>query len=370
MIQVWSNFLLEREIQNLQHAISNKYIMEGPILKEFQERLKDILNVRHVIGTASGTAALALALMGIGIQPGDEVIVPDLTFIATANAACLLGAKVLVAQTQPDRPLLDLAKIDALVTQKTKAIITVDLNGRISGSRELKDKYSAKGIYIIDDACQALMSGPQSGMAGTQADIGCYSFGITKTVSTVNGGLVVTDHDDLYERMRVMKTQGMESVFESDTYIYPGFNFKLPDVLAAIGNAQLDCLDEKLRHMREIDDMYREGLAGVEGISFLDKKEDEFIWMTDILCSNRDRVREVLMEKEILSRPLGAPLHTAGFLVKRGNYENSTDLQNKILYLPGGPNQDLKNIEKVIKTLKNSDLIGENKDGRVSFGIL
>ena len=351
MIQVWSNYILEQEIKNFERTVHDKNIMEGPVLKEFQERLKNILGTKYAIGTASGSAALALALMGIWVKAGDEVIVPDLTFIATANAACLLGAKVVLAQTQPNRPLLDPDKIDSLITEKTKAIITVDLNGRIACSEALKYKYSTKGIYIIDDACQAFLSGERGRLAGTRADIGCFSFGITKTVSTVQGGLVVTNNDDLYERMSIIKTQGMKSVFEGDAYYYPGFNFKLPDVLAAIGIGQLERLDEKIRQMREIDNMYREGLSKVKGLSFLNRNENEFLWMTDVLCENRDRVRGILRENGIISRPLGSPLHTASFLQTNGDYAEATELQRKILYLPSGPSQDLENVEKVIKVL-------------------
>lgn len=359
MIQVWNNLLSDKEMENFHEAVLNRHIMEGPVLEEFENRLKSILGAKHVIGTASGSAALALALMAVGVNAGDEVIVPDLTFIATANAACLLGAKVIVAQTCGDRPLLDYEKLDSMITNKTKAIITVDLNGRISCSRKLRQKYAGRGIYIIDDACQALMSKDQYGMAGTQADIGCFSFGITKTLSTVKGGLVITDHDDLYERMKIMKTQGLKSVFESDTYIYPGFNFKLPDVLAAIGIGQLERLDEKIEHMNKMDHMYREGLAQVDGLTFIEREKDEFIWMTDVLCDNRDRVRKVLRENGIESRPLGAPLHTAPFLNRAGNYDESIKMQNRILYLPGGPDQDFKNVEKVINVLRTNDLIGD-----------
>lgn len=356
MIPVWSNFLSEKEMEKFRQAVSDRNIMEGPVLREFQNCLKSILGVKYVIGTSSGSAALALALMGIGVEPGDEVIVPDLTFIATANAACLLGAKVIVAGTQTNKTLLDFDAIDKLITEKTKVIITVDLNGRISCSRALKEKYSSQGIYIVDDACQALMSEDRYGKAGTQADIGCFSFGITKTVSTVNGGLVITNNDYLYERMKIMKTQGMESVFESDTYTYPGFNFKLPDVLAAIGLGQLERLDEKMEHMKEIDDMYRGGLSLVEGISFSERKENEFLWMTDVLCENRDKVREILKENGVVSRPLGAPLHTAPFLHGGGKYEDSVEIQKKLLYLPSGPDQDFKNIEYVIRILKTHDM--------------
>lgn len=353
MIQVWCNYFMDKELDNFRKAVLDKNIMEGPVLYQFQKLMEQILGVRHAIGTSSGSAALALALMGAGVQPGDEVIVPDLTFIATANAACLLGAKVIVAETQKGSTLLDFGKIEKYVTDKTKAIITVDLNGRISCSKELKERYSKKGICIIDDACQALMSGDKYGKAGTQSDIGCFSFGITKTVSTGMGGLVVTDRDDLYERMRIMKIQGMESVFESDSYICPGFNFKLPDILAAIGLGQLERIDKKMQHMIEIDEMYRDGLSNAEGISFLEKKENEFHWMTDILCDDRDKVRAALEKNNIISRPLGAPLHTAPFLQSDGYYHSAAQIQKRILYLPSGPDQDLKNVEYVIQTLRN-----------------
>jgi len=356
MIQVWSNFIQKEEISHLHNSLDNKWIMEGPVLKEFEQKLSNILDIPYVIGTTSGSSALALALIGIGIMPGDEVIVPDLTFIATANAAYMLGAKVVLAPTERDRPIMNLEAVDSLITKKTKAIITVDLNGRISWSKELKEKYGNRGIYIIDDACQAFMSGNADGKAGTLADIGCFSFGITKTVSTVNGGMVITRSKELYEKMKIIKTQGMPSVYEGDVYLYPGFNFKLPDVLASVGLGQLERLDDKIRHMKEIDEMYRHELRKVEGITFIPKTEYEFAWMPDIVCVDRDRVRECLKANNILSRPLGAPLHTAPYLEEFADYSNAIELQSKMLSLPGGPDQPKENVERVIEVLKSNRL--------------
>lgn len=352
MIQVWSNFIQQDELDYFHNSIENKHIMEGPVLREFEKRMSELLDIPYVIGTASGSAALALALMGIGIKSGDEVIVPDLTFIATANAVCLLGAEVVLAPTEKERPIMDLNAVEGLITDRTRAIITVDLNGRISWSKELKEKYGKRGICIIDDACQAFMSGDGNAKAGTQADIGCFSFGITKTVSTINGGMVVTRNKKLYEKMKILKTQGMHSVFEGDAYYYPGFNFKLPDVLAAIGLGQLDRLDDKLEHMKAIDEMYRNELKNVEGIDFIPKRAGEFAWMPDVVCSDRDKVREELRKNDIISRPLGVPLHTAPYLKEKTDYTNAVEMQKKMLSLPGGPDQPFENVEKVIKILK------------------
>ncbi len=357
MIEVWNNVLQEKELENFNKAVANRNIMEGPILKEFEEHIKNILKVDYVIGTSSGSAALALAFMGIGIKPGDEVIVPDLTFIATANAAHMLGADVIVAPVRKNQTLIDENAVEDYITNKTKAIVTVDLNGRIAGSKKLKEKYAERDIFIIDDACQAFMSCSQEGeYAGTCADIACFSFGISKMVTTIMGGLVATNDQELYEKIKVMKTQGMRSIFEGDAYVYPGFNFKLPDVLAAIGLGQLERLDSKMKHMCEINQMYREELAGVEGIFFLDRKAGEHPWMTDIICDNKNKVRKVLADYDISSRPLGQPLHMAHFLTSKGEYATADMMREKLLYLPGGPDQDIKNVEKVIHVLQTNDL--------------
>lgn len=359
MIQLWNNEITKRDVELLQKSVENHNIMEGPVLEEFEKEMGELLQVPYVLGTPSGSAALALALMGIGIEPGDEVIIPDLTFVATANAACMLGAKVILAPTEKDRPILDLELVDTLITEKTKAIITVDLNGRIAWSKELKKRYGEKGIYVIDDACQAFMSGNEDGKAGTLADIGCFSFGITKLLTTAKGGMVITRNKELFERMRIIKTQGMKSIFEGDAYYYPGFNFKFPDVLASIGLGQLERLEQKISHVNQIEEIYKSELKDVEGIAFLDNEEGEFHYITEIVCNDRDLVREILHENGIISRPLGMPLHTAPYLKQEKDiYHTASELQSKILFLPSGPNQPLENIEKVTCVLKNNRLIG------------
>ena len=358
MIQLWNNEITKRDLELLQKSVEDHNIMEGPVLAEFEKKMGELLQVPYVLGTPSGSAALALALMGIGIEPGDEVIIPDLTFVATANAACMLGAKVILAPTEKDRPLLDLELVDTLITEKTKAIITVDLNGRIAWSKELRERYGEKGIYVIDDACQAFMSGNEDGKAGTLADIGCFSFGITKLLTTAKGGMIITKNKELFERMRIIKTQGMKSIFEGDAYYYPGFNFKFPDVLASIGLGQLERLEQKISHVNQIEEIYRSELKDVEGIDFLDNGKGEFHYITEIVCENRDLVRGILRENEIISRPLGMPLHTAPYLKQeRDIYHTANELQSKILFLPSGPNQPMENVEKVTCVLKNNRLI-------------
>lgn len=353
MIELWNNRISEKEIDNFLDAVSNRCILEGPILEDFQNRIAELIGVKYAIGTSSGTTAITLSLMGMGVKPGDEVIVPDITFIATANAAHILGAKVIVAPVDKVKLTLDFSKVDELITERTKVIITVDLNGRISCDRAMTEKYNKKGVMVIADSCQAFMSGNMEGMAGSLTNAGCFSFGITKTLTTAQGGMVVTNDFELYERMKIIKKQGMQSVFEGN-YIYAGYNFKLPDVLAAIGMGQLERIDEKVKHMREISKMYYEELVEIEDLSFLPRDSNELIWMPEVVCQDRNKVKEVLKAYDIVSKQLYEPLHTADFLESPAFYGDIDEIQKGVLLLPGGTDQSFENVEKVIKVLKDN----------------
>lgn len=354
MVELWNNQIGNDEIESVVKAIKDKHISEGKIVTEFEKKLTEILETPYAMVTPNGTSALTLALMGAGIQPGDEVIVPDITFIATANAAKILGANVIISDTEKSRPLIDYNSVLKLITKNTKAIVPVHLNGRRACTKELKEAVKATGIVIIDDACQAFMSGTSESLMGNDADIACYSFGITKTVATGQGGLVTTKNKSLFEKMKRIKLQGVDSIFECTNYIRNGFNFKMTDILAAIGIVQLNKIEEKKEQEWKIWNTYKENLKDIESINFIPRKKDELPWMTEILCENRDKVREILKENGIDSRPIGRGLHEAKFLDGKREYKNSKEIIEKFLYLPSGPNREIEDIKKVIKILKEN----------------
>ena len=353
MIPVWNNTITDADVQCFIKAVRDKNIMEGSVLEEFQNQIAKLLGVSYVLGTASGTAALTLALMSVGVGPGDEVIVPNITFVATANAAKILGAKVVLVDVERERPLLDWDCVRRSITPRTKAVMCVDLNGRIACHKAIWEELRQRGIYLISDSCQAFMSRNESGYAGTACDIGCFSFGITKTVSTIQGGAVVTNDGNLYEKMRFMKRQGVRDVFFSAEYLMPGFNFKLPDTLASIGLGQLERLPEKIRHMKTIHRMYEEAFQEVEKVKFIKTDEDEFLWMNDILVEDRKAVMDHMSQQGITTRPIGAALSTANYFSLSSAGKKNTDyFSSRILYLPSGPDQDFHNVEVAIQGIK------------------
>lgn len=352
-INTWNIALGEAEATAAYESIMNRNLSEGVKVHELEERLADFLGRKYAICVPNGSSSLLLALMGIGIQPGDEVIIPDFTFIATGHAAKLLGTKVILCDVRKDRPLMDIDCALDLITPKTKAIIPVHLNGRIADTKELKEKLKGTGIYVIDDTCQATASGGKGSFAGCNSDISCHSFAVTKIMTTAQGGFVTTNDDDLYKRMKKLKMQGMDNIFESNLYQLAGFNLKYTDILASIGLVQLSKIEQKIATSRNNYELYRDGLKDIEEIKFIETKENEVIYTPDIMCDNSQDIRKYLEDKDVQVRPAGACLHKADYFESVMDYPNAEYFESHMLYMPGGPDQPEKNIKEVISLLKD-----------------
>ena len=351
-INTWNISLGEREAQAAYDSIMERNLSEGVKVKELEKRLAAFLGRKYAICVPNGSSAVLLAMMGIGIRPGDEVIIPDFTFIATGHAPKLLGANVVLADTKQDVPLLDVERALELITSKTKAIVTVHLNGRRADTKLLKEKLRGTGIYVIDDSCQAFASGTEGDFAGCDSDIACYSFAVTKIMTTAQGGFVTTNNDELYARMKKLKMQGMDNIFESNLYQLAGFNLKYTDILASIGLVQLDKIQQKVETSKSNYKMYVDALKGKNQFKMIPTKENEVVYTPDILCEDSKKVREYLESKEIQVRPAGACLHNADYFEKRMTYHNADYFEKHLLYMPGGPDQPVENIETTIQYLK------------------
>lgn len=355
-INTWNISLGEEEAQAAYESIMHRNLSEGIKVKELEEKLAKFLGRKYAICVPNGSSAVLLAMMGIGIKPGDEVIIPDFTFIATGHAPKLLGADVILADTQADVPLIDIDKALELITPKTKAIIPVHLNGRIADTKRLKEKLKGTGIYVIDDSCQAFASGTKGEYAGCDADIACYSFAVTKIMTTAQGGFVATNNDDLYSRMKKLKMQGMDNIFESSDYQLAGFNLKYTDILASIGLVQFEKIANKVEVSKKNYQMYVEGMQDKYGIAMIPTKSNEVVYTPDIICENTAKLRNYLEEKSVQVRPAGACLHNAHYFVQRTACKNAEYFQRHLLYMPGGPDQPKENISRVLQYLKNFEV--------------
>jgi dTDP-4-amino-4,6-dideoxygalactose transaminase len=333
-------------------AIRDAHVTMGPIVERLEAGIAEALGAPHVVAAPSGSAALALAYMALGVKAGDEVIVPNRTFIATAHAAMLLGARVVLADVGNDRPLLDAESLRRAITPRTRLVVPVHLNG-CSVRMDAVNRLAAEhGFDVVEDACQALFSRNAAGFLGTQSRIGCYSLGITKLVSSGIGGLAVTSEDDLAARMRLLRNQGMADTFTCE-YQLAGFNFKYSDVLAAMALAQLSRVDEKVRRVREIYAAYAEALRELPDFELLpvDVAGGELPIYVEALSPRRTELAKFLQAAGVQTRIFPSDLAAAPYLAPPSGMATSKFAAQGIV-LPCGPDQPLENVAYVIEVLR------------------
>lgn len=279
----------------------NKYI------KKFEATFATYLGVKYALTTSSCTGALHLALAALGIGPGDEVIVPDITWVATANAVLYVGATPIFADIEADSWCLDPKSFESLITDKTKAVMPVHLYGHPAKMDEIVSIARKHNLYIVEDAAPAIGALCFGQKTGTFGDYAAFSFQGAKVAVTGEGGMIVTNNDELYQRVYTIWDQGR--VPGTFWIAHNGLKYKMSNVQAAIGLGQIERIDELVEAKRRIFRWYEEGLKGVPHIK-LNKEltwARSIYWMTSILISKdapltRDEFRDKLKEKNIDTR--------------------------------------------------------------------
>jgi perosamine synthetase len=356
-ISWWNTNFGEEEIEHVVQSMRNKCISQGVVTEEFERSLSDFLEVKHVIAVSNGSSAILIALIAAGISPDDEVIIPNRTWIATAHAVHLLGAKVVIVDTEIDRPIINATLIEEKITSKTKAIIPVHMNGR-SCDMHLINKLAKKyKLLVIEDAAQAIASKNSNGYLGTQSDIGCFSLSVAKTIATGQGGFAVTNNTSLATKIRAIRTHGVENVKDPEKWVMPGFNFRFNDILASIGIEQLKRLPSRLDYLRDLYTTYEEGLKdSLFKIIPVDLNSGEVPVYNEFLVQNRSTWISKFEKEKIESRVFYPDINSAEYLGgSKYLCKYSKKFETNGIYLPSGPDQPLKNVKKVISFIKEND---------------
>jgi dTDP-4-amino-4,6-dideoxygalactose transaminase len=313
----------DEERRMLLEAFDSNWIAPlGPDVDAFEAEFAERIGIGHAVALSSGTAALHLALLLIGIKAEDEVLVPSFTFVATANAVRYLGAHPVFVdcsastwQIDPDLLATELAD-RARRGNLPAAVITVDLYGQAADYDALAAACAPYGIPLVEDAAEALGGTYRGRAAGTFGTAGVFSFNGNKIITTSGGGMLVADSGPLAERARYLATQAREP-FPHYEHTTLGFNYRLSNLLAALGRAQLRGLDSRISRRRRINRYYREALGGLPGIGFMpiaDYGEPNY-WLTvatvepDAFGVDRERIRTALEEVDVEARPTWKPLH-------------------------------------------------------------
>lgn len=313
----------------------------GKYIEQFERSFADFCRVSHAVSCSNGTAALHLALLALGITAGDEVIVPTLTFVATANAVRYCGATPVFVDSEPLTMNLDPALVEASITPRTRAIIVVHLYGHPVDMDPVIEVARKHGLFVIEDAAEAHGAEYKGRRAGSLGDIAIFSFFGNKVISTGEGGMVTTDREDLAHRVRRLRGQGMQP---DRRYWFPeiGYNYRMTNVAAAIGLAQTQDLHRHLEMRRQVADWYnhylRASAAPVELPVEMPWAVHSF-WMYTIVLSDTvamsgEQFREGLACHGIDSRPVFYPMHTMPPFFENTRYPVSERLSARGVNLP------------------------------------
>ncbi len=328
-------------------VLDSGYITEGKKTREFEAELAHYLQVPYVVTANNATIALTIALRGLGIGPGDEVIVPDFTFIATANAVSLAGAEPVFADVSRETFTVDLKDAESRITARTRALIPVDLNGRAPDMSKLKLLADQYGLFVVEDAAQALGSRQSGRCLGTFGDAGVFSLGTTKIITTGQGGIIVTHSKGLYESFVRAKDHGRLSR-SAEVHDAIGFNSKFTDLQAAMGLAQLRKLPERIAKKKQLFEWYRESLAEAGSIVFPPLDLNETVpWFVDILCHDRAPLEAHLKSAGIEARRFYLPIHSQPCYQVAGNYPNTEYIAEHGLWLPSSPALTRADVERI-----------------------
>ncbi len=352
-ISWWKTIFGNAEIEHVVQSMRDKCISQGRVTEEFERNLSDFFEVESVIAVNNGSNAILIALMAIGICPGDEVIVPNRTWIATAHAVHLLGAKVILVDTEEKRPIIDTTLIENKISSKTKAIIPVHMNGRSCDMVKINQIAKKHNLFVIEDAAQAIGSRNSKGLLGTQSDIGCFSLSVAKTISTGQGGFTVTNNNELANKIRAIRTHGVENVKDPYEWPMPGHNFRFNDLAASIGIEQLKRLPKRIKHLKNIYELYKEHLKGSEfKLIPVDITSGEVPVYNEFLISKRDIWVKKLADHDIETRSFYPSINSARYLEQtKERYINSEAFSKSGIYLPSGPDQPISAIKKTINTI-------------------
>jgi dTDP-4-amino-4,6-dideoxygalactose transaminase len=265
----------EAEIAAVERVLRSKWLSMGPLTQEFEAAFAAFVGARHAIAVANCTVALHLAYAALGLGPGDEVIMPALTFVATANALLLTGATPIFADVRGlDDLTLDPEAVAALITPRTRAIAVMHYGGYACDMAALLALAERHGLALIEDAAHAPGGALDGRMLGTLGDVGCFSFFANKNMATGEGGMIVTDRDDLAERMRLLRSHGMTTLTwerhrghaASYDVVAPGYNYRTDEIHAALGIEQLRKLPANNDRRAALTRHYRQALAGIPGL--------------------------------------------------------------------------------------------------------
>jgi len=345
----------DAELVELTRVIKSTFVTESEATGEFENLIRRLTGAKHAVAMTNGTAALFCVLKALGVGPGDEVVVPDMTFVATANAVILAGATPVFCDVRSDTYCLDIDRAEETITSRTKAVVPVHLYGLSAEMDELENLCQRRGLHLIEDAAQGVGVRYEGRHTGTIGRAGILSFYGNKTITTGEGGVVLTDDDELASSCFMLKNHGrrVKGVFVHESI---GFNFGFTEMQAAVGIAQMHKLPRIIKRKNEIRNFYRSRLASVGDIAFQDvpRHTEPVFWFTNVYTDHVEQLAKHLRANGIGTRRYFYPLH------KQPCYEHmrampctvSAEGYDRGLSLPSGVTLTDSDLGRVVEAIR------------------
>lgn len=350
------------EWQNLKSCLESSWISsQGKFIERFEQQFANYCGVKYAISTSSGTAALHLALLALGIGKGDEVILPALTFVSCANAIVYTGAKPVFADVEGDTWTIDPKDVEKKITNKTKAIMAVHLYGYPADMKSLKSLARKYGIFLIEDASEAHGAKFAGKRVGSMGKINCFSFYGNKIITTGEGGMITTNNKSYANKITLLKNHGADP---KRRYWHPviGYNYRMTNLQAAIGLAQLEKLDYFLAKRKKIAKLYRKFLKSIPGVVLPPEDTNNrqaVCWQFSILITkkfplNRDHLIRLLAKKGIETRPFFVILTDLPMYKQKEPLPVAEKISQQGISLPTSVNLTEKEIKYICEQIKKA----------------
>jgi dTDP-4-amino-4,6-dideoxygalactose transaminase len=359
----------DEEERAVLRVIRSKWISQGQETESLEQEFSSFLSVPHAIATSSGTSALHLAYLALGVGPGDEVIVPSFTFIATVSPLLWIGAKPVFADIE-SLEVLNISRrtVEPLITDKTKGITFVHFAGYSRGIDEIADLCAKRGLFLLEDASHAHGANWRGKMAGTFGDAAVFSFFANKNVAAGEGGIVVTSRPDVAEKVKLMRSHGMTKLawdkYESGEVLYDvlaiGYNYRMTELQAALARVQLSKLHKNNKRRRDLVKRYRRLLKGVDVITIpypQEDVEDSSHYIFPIILDRvieREKVVKFLKGRGIQTSVHYPAIHkfSAFSHLFKSSLPNTEEASRRELTLPLWPQMSPSTVEEVVAALK------------------
>ena len=349
-------FGAEEKIALCNYMDEGGWLTEFRHTQEFEERIAEYTGSKYCIAVNNGTISLTLMAIAAGVKYGDEVIVPNYTMIATPNSIKMIGAIPVFVDVEPETLCMDFEKMKSAITEKTKAIIFVNANGRNpkAGIEKFINYCTENNIIFLEDSAQSLGSFyPNKKHQGTISLAGSFSFSAPKIISTGQGGAIVTNDDEMNFKLRRLKDFG-RSGGGNDQHDSIGFNFKFTELQAVIGNEQMKKLEWRVERKKQIYMLYKLLLTDISQVSFFEQDlECTTPWFIDILAERRNELQSFLIEKKIGTRIMYPPINRQVSYNLAGNYNVCDIIGLNGLWLPSAAQLTDEAIEYICGSIKD-----------------